>query len=146
MNSTLVVRPYTAADQDAVVELWRLAFPDEPSWNESVALIERKLTVQRELFFVCVDDANSDAPSVVGTVLAGFDGVRGWVHKVAAHPDRTRSGIATRLMQVAEQGLADLGCPKLNMQVRAGNDTALEFYKAAGYVVEDRVSLSKHLG
>lgn len=140
MNKTLLVRPYTAADLDGVVKLWSLAFPDEPSWNESVALIERKLSVQRELFFVCVDGAE-----VIGTVIAGFDGVRGWVHKVAAHPGRTRSGIASRLMQAAEVGLAGLGCPKLNIQVRAGNDSALAFYKAAGYVVEDRVSLGKHL-
>lgn len=140
MNSTLLVRPYTPADHDGVIELWRLAFPDEPPWNESAALIERKLATQPELFFVCVDGA-----SVVGTVLAGFDGVRGWVHKVAAHPERIRSGIATQLMQAAEAGLASLGCPKLNLQVRGTNHSAVEFYKAAGYTVEDRVSLGKHL-
>lgn len=140
MNTTLLVRPYIATDLDGVIKLWSLAFPDEPSWNASVALIERKLRVQPELFFVCVDGAE-----VVGTVMAGFDGVRGWVHKVAAHPERTRLGIASRLMQAAEEGLAGLGCPKLNMQVRAGNESALAFYKAAGYQVEDRVSLSKHL-
>jgi len=140
----LRVRPYSSADRDGVLELWGQAFPDEPVWNASAALIERKLTVQPELFFVCVDAAQGD--EVVGTVIAGFDGVRGWVHKVAAHPQRTRTGIASLLMQAAEEGLARLGCLKLNMQVRAGNESALAFYKAAGYMVEDRVSLSKHLG
>ncbi|MCL4158354.1 UNVERIFIED_CONTAM: hypothetical protein GTU68_009038 [Idotea baltica] len=77
--------------------------------------------------------------------MAGFDGVRGWVHKVAAHPQRTRSGIAGKLMQAAEHELAELGCTKLNLQVRAGNDSALAFYQAAGYTIEDRVSLGKHL-
>ncbi len=140
MNTRLLVRPYADADRDGVILLWRLAFPAEPAWNESSTLIQRKLTVQPELFFVCVDGTE-----VVGTVMAGFDGVRGWVHKVAAHPERTRSGIASRLMQAAEEGLAGLGCPKLNMQVRADNASALAFYKAAGYQIEDRVSLSKHL-
>lgn len=140
MNLSLDVRPYTSADLDGVIDLWRLAFPEEPAWNESAALIERKLRVQPELFFVCVDGAE-----VVGTVIAGFDGVRGWVHKVAAHPQRARSGIAGKLMQAAEHGLAELGCTKLNLQVRAGNDSALAFYQAAGYTIEDRVSLGKHL-
>jgi ribosomal protein S18 acetylase RimI-like enzyme len=140
MNSHLNIRPYTAADLDGVVTLWRLAFPDEPAWNESFALIERKLRVQPELFFVCVDGSQ-----VVGTVIAVFDGVRGWVHKVASHPQRTRSGIARRLMQAAEQGLAELGCTKLNLQVRVDNNSALAFYQAAGYTIEDRVSLGKRL-
>ena len=133
------IRRFGAADEEQVVELWGLAFPDEPEWNESRALIARKLQVQPELFFVAeLDDR------IVGTTIAGFDGVRGWVHKVATHPDYLRRGIATRLMAAAEQGLRDLGCTKLNIQVRAGND-AVAAYEAMGYQIEDRVSLGKHL-
>lgn len=40
MNTALLVRPYTDTDLDGVIKLWSLAFPDEPAWNESVALIE----------------------------------------------------------------------------------------------------------
>ncbi|MBS04285.1 MAG: hypothetical protein CMQ24_16485, partial [Gammaproteobacteria bacterium] len=56
-------------------------------------------------------------------------GVRGWVHKVAADPDQRRSGIARHLMAAVEDGLRSAGCPKLNLQVRAGNDAAVAFYK-----------------
>ena len=133
-------RMYRAADLDAVVRLWDRVFADDPPWNAPADLIRIKRGVQPELFFVCELDG-----AVVGTAVAGFDGVRGWVHKVAADPDQRRSGIARHLMAAVEDGLRSAGCPKLNLQVRAGNDAAVAFYKAAGYAIEDRVSMGKRL-
>ena len=129
-----------AADHDAVERLWDRVFADDPPWNAPADLIRIKRGVQPELFFVCELDG-----AVVGTAVAGFDGVRGWVHKVAADPDQRRSGIARHLMAAVEDGLRSAGCPKLNLQVRAGNDAAVAFYKAAGYAIEDRVSMGKRL-
>ncbi len=136
----LSVRMYRAADHDAIVRLWDRVFADDPPWNAPADLIRIKRGVQPELFFVCELDG-----AVVGTAVAGFEGVRGWVHKVAADPDQRRSGIASHLMAVVEDGLRSAGCPKLNLQVRAGNDAAVAFYKAAGYAIEDRVSMGKRL-
>ena len=135
-----MIRPFEASDEHGVIALWNLAFPDDPPWNSPPEIIRRKLSVQRELFLVCLSD-----DALVGTVLAGFDGVRGWVHKLAVHPDYQRQGIATRLMAAAEQALTALGCPKLNIQVRASNAGVVDFYRRAGYVVEERISMSKHL-
>ena len=129
-----------AADHDAIVRLWDRVFADDPPWNAPADLIRIKRGVQPELFFVCELDG-----AVVGTAVAGFDGVRGSVHKVAADPDQRRSGIARHLMAAVEDGLRSAGCPKLNLQVRAGNDAAVAFYKAAGYAIEDRVSMGKRL-
>ncbi len=134
------VRRFTLDDQAQVIELWGLAFPDEPAWNESEAMINRKLKVQSELFFVA-----EELGKIVGTTIAGFDGVRGWVHKVATHPEYLRRGIAKQLMKAAEQGLREIGCTKLNIQVREGNDSAVALYESLGYVVEPRTSLGKHL-
>ncbi len=136
----LSVRMYRAADHDAIVRLWDRVFADDPPWNAPADLIRIKRGVQPELFFVCELDG-----AVVGTAVAGFEGVRGWVHKVAADPDQRRSGIASHLMAVVEDGLRSAGCPKLNLQVRAGNDAAVALYKAAGYAIEDRVSMGKRL-
>ena len=131
---------YRAADHAADVRLWDRVFADDPPWNAPADLIRIKRGVQPELFFVCELDG-----AVVGTAVAGFDGVRGSVHKVAADPDQRRSGIARHLMAAVEDGLRSAGCPKLNLQVRAGNDAAVAFYKAAGYAIEDRVSMGKRL-
>lgn len=140
MSSDPEIRVYTAADQDGVIALWRQVFPGESGWNEPADVIARKLTVQPDLFFVAVQDRQ-----VVGTVMAGFDGVRGWVHKLAVHPEAQRRGLASRLMHRAEQGLRNLGCAKLNLQVRASNLQVIAFYESLGFSVEDRASLGKPL-
>ena len=140
MTDEFEVRAYEPQDESAVVELWETVFPDAPPWNNPPDVIERKLSVQRDLFLVCLSGGR-----LVGTVLAGFDGVRGWVHKVAAHPEFQRKGIATHLMKAAEERLASIGCPKLNIQLRASNTSAVKFYESAGYAIEDRVSMSKRL-
>ena len=135
------VRAYNPRDQQSVVELWATVFPDDPPWNEPRDVIQRKSSVQPELFMVCEIEGR-----VVGTVLAGFDGVRGWVHHLAVLPELRRRGLATRLMRAAEQGLTNSGCPKLNLQVRATNSGVVAFYQSLGYAIEDRISLGKPLG
>ena len=105
-----------------VVALWKRVFPDDPPWNDPEQLVRKKLLVQRELFFIAEFDA-----SIVGTVIAGFDGVRGWVHKVATDSSLRRRSIATQLMAAAEAALIQTGCTKLNLQVRAGNESAARF-------------------
>lgn len=140
MEDELAVRVYQASDEKDVTSLWERAFPDDPPWNKPIDVIRNKIAFQPEWFFVCHCDE-----TLVGTVLAGYDGVRGWVQKVATHPDYRRRGIASLLMNTAEQALREAGCPKINLQTSADNASAIEFYKEAGYELEDRVSLSKHL-
>jgi ribosomal protein S18 acetylase RimI-like enzyme len=140
MTSEFIVRPYKDEDHSSLIELWETCFPDEPPWNKPADVIRRKLTVQPELLMVCLADGR-----LVGSVLAGFDGFRGWVNKVATHPEYQRKGIATLLMKTAEDRLAAMGCPKLNLQVRTENASVIEFYDGAGYKIEDRVSMGKRL-
>ena len=134
------IRAYQPHDEEGVVSLWNLAFPDDPPWNRPSLVIERKLTVQPSLFFVATDGGR-----VVGTVLAGFDGVRGWVHHCAVSASVRRRGIGRQLMAAAERGLAELGCPKLNLQVRATNSSVVAFYNSLGFAVEERISMGKRL-
>ena len=140
MIETLEIRPYQPKDHAQVVALWSDVFADDPPWNEPTAMIRRKLTVQPELFFVaCIND------QVVGAVMAGFDGVRGWIHHLAVYNSYRRQGIASSLMRAAEKGLEAAGCPKVNLQVRATNSSVIAFYRSLGYEVEDRASLGKRL-
>lgn len=135
------IRVYEARDREGVIALWNQVFRDDPPWNEPATVIDRKLSVQSDLFFVCESDGR-----IIGTVIAGFDGHRGWVHKVATDPQHRRQGLARQLMVAAEEGLASKGCRKLNLQVREGNDGAVSFYEDLGYSIEHRISMSKHIG
>jgi ribosomal protein S18 acetylase RimI-like enzyme len=132
------IRPYKERDEAAVAALWREVFPDEPAHNVPEEVIARKLEVQRELFLVAAEGGE-----IIGTALAGYDGHRGWVYTVAVKPSHRRRGVGAALMARVEEGLRAMGCPKLNLQVRATNRVAVAFYERLGYAVEDRVSLGK---
>jgi ribosomal protein S18 acetylase RimI-like enzyme len=135
------IRPYVTDDREAVAALWRRVFTGGPPWNEPNDMIARKESVQPDLFLVGVL-----GEQIAGTVLAGFDGVRGWVHHLAVLPEFRRQGIASLLMDRAEEGLVELGCPKLNLQVRGSNAEVIAFYESRGHAVEDVISLGKPLG
>ena len=136
----MIIRPYVESDEQHVAALWREVFPDAPEWNQPETDIWRKLSVQRDLFLVAVVDSE-----LIGTTMAGFDGHRGWVYYVAVRKTYRRQGVATALMRHAESGLADLGCSKVNLQIRASNDEVVSFYRGLGYQIEERVSMGKRL-
>ena len=136
----LQIRAFKKEDQPALEELWGRVFAGDPAWNAAALLIARKLTVQPELLLVAVLDGR-----LVGAVMAGFDGVRGWIHHLAVAPDARRRGIGRHLIRAAEAGLRALGCAKVNLQVRASNLDVVEFYRALGYQVEERVSMGRRL-
>jgi len=119
----------------------RVCFPNDPPWNDPHEVIRRKRLVQPELFLVGLLDG-----TVVCTVIGGYDGFRGWVYHLATAPEHQREGFGRQMMSAIESRLADIGCPKLNLQVRATNDAVVAFYEALGYRAEDRVSLGKRLG
>ncbi|MBO9038987.1 GNAT family acetyltransferase [Curtobacterium flaccumfaciens] len=137
------IRPFRTEDTDAVVALWESCDLVRP-WNDPRRDIARKLTVQPELFLVAEPDG-SDTAEVVAAGMAGFDGHRGWVNYLAVRPDLQGSGLGRTLMAEFERLLTDLGCPKLNLQVRTGNEQVLGFYAALGYTDDRTVSLGKRL-
>jgi ribosomal protein S18 acetylase RimI-like enzyme len=140
MKEPLVIRSFTETDADQVIQLWRNVFPDDPPWNVPKADIERKLAVQRELFLV-----GGLNQRIIATVMAGFDGHRGWVHLVAVHPDYRRRGFGRAMMIEAEKKLREIGCTKINLQVRDTNQKVVAFYETLGFAVEERVSMGKRL-
>jgi ribosomal protein S18 acetylase RimI-like enzyme len=135
----MLIRPYLPTDEEAVIALWQRCELTRP-WNDPRQDIARKLTVQPELFLV-----GEDQGRVVATAMAGFDGHRGWVNYLAVSPDQQQQGRGRQLMQAVEQALMAMGCPKINLQVRAGNAKALAFYEALGYGQDELVSMGKRL-
>jgi ribosomal protein S18 acetylase RimI-like enzyme len=136
-----VIRQFTPADTEAVVAVWESCGLVRP-WNDPRRDIARKLTVQPELFLVATE-APSD--TVVAAGMAGFDGHRGWVNYLAVRPDLQGSGLGGAFMAEFERLLTDLGCPKLNLQVRAGNEQVIGFYESLGYTDDHTVSMGKRL-
>lgn len=123
-----------------VDELWHEVFPDDPPWNRAALAIPAKLAVQPDLFLVAIGENQ-----VIGTVMGGYDGHRGWIYALAVAPGERRKGIAAALMREIETRLHRAGCRKVNLQVRTSNTTVIAFYEGIGYDVEERISMGKRL-
>jgi ribosomal protein S18 acetylase RimI-like enzyme len=136
----MLIRHYEAADEPAVVSLWREVLPDAAPHNDPATAIRNKLVAGDGLFFVAELDGK-----VVGTVMGGYDGHRGWVYSVAVSPGERRRGIGSALVRHLESELAQRGCLKVNLQVRASNAGVVAFYLRLGYAVEERVSMGRRL-
>jgi len=134
------VRAFTPADTEAVVQLWQDCELTRP-WNDPHKDIARKLSVSPDLFWLGCDADGR----IIASIMVGYDGHRGWINYLAVHPAHQRRGHARQLMQRAEQTLSELGCPKLNLQVRAGNEAVLAFYERLGYADDRTLSLGKRL-
>jgi len=133
------IRPFQAADEPVVVALWEECKLTRP-WNDPRKDIARKLAVQPELFLVGTLDG-----AVVASVMAGYEGHRGWVNYLAVGARFRGQGHARTLMQHVEAELLKRGCPKVSLLVRNSNRDALDFYRHLGYAQDEAVSLGKRL-
>jgi ribosomal protein S18 acetylase RimI-like enzyme len=91
-SGSIQIRPFEAADEDAVAALWREVFPDDPPWNEPALVIAKKRDVQSDLFLVAMENG-----TLAGTAMGGYDGHRGWIYAVAVRPDLRRRGLGQRV-------------------------------------------------
>ncbi|UCF77985.1 MAG: GNAT family acetyltransferase [Candidatus Eiseniibacteriota bacterium] len=123
-----------------VEALWRDVFAYDTPRNDPGVVIEKKCEVRDGLFFVAVTNG-----VVLGTIMAGYDGHRGWIYSMAVHPEHRHQGIGARLLSFAEEKLVALGCVKINLQILGGNEEAQRFYEANGYSVENRISMGKEI-
>jgi ribosomal protein S18 acetylase RimI-like enzyme len=135
----LNIRSYQPTDEEQVINLWqecRLVVPQNNSQHD----ILLKLQVQPELFLVGLADSQ-----VVASIMAGYEGHRGWFNYLAVAPDFQRQGIGRRMVESATAKLEAMGCPKINLQIRTSNTEVIEFYKRIGFTMDDVVSMGKRL-
>jgi ribosomal protein S18 acetylase RimI-like enzyme len=133
------IRVFERADEAAVVGLWEACGLTRP-WNDPRKDIARKLAVQPELFLVGLADG-----AVMASVMAGYEGHRGWMNYLAVAPRFRGRGFGRALVEYVERLLLERGCPKINLQVRASNPAAVAFYRRLGYVQDESISLGKRL-
>lgn len=130
---------YDVRYQKAVVDLWEkcgLVIPQ----NDPVEDIQKKLDFQPELFFIALLDGQ-----LVGSIMVGYEGHRGWINYLAVLPSFQRRSYGRKLVNKAIVELRKIGCLKLNLQVRKGNAPVVEFYKHLGFKEEERISLGMRL-
>lgn len=126
--------------RDQVIALWKKVFGYEADHNAPGLVIDKKLDFGDGLFFVAID--NQD---VIGTVMAGYDGHRGWIYSIAVSSKYRKEGLGSKLLSFAEKMLLEKGCMKINLQIMEGNEAVEAFYLANGYQTEKRISMGKRL-
>ena len=140
-NSKMIIRPANSNDRSNVIALWDTVFPDDPPHNAPAKVFDAKLALKDDMLLVAVQE-----DAVIGTTMAGYDGHRGWLHKVAVLPQYQRRGIARSLVRHAISALQSIGCTKVNLQIRLTNTDVRKFYEALGFDVEERLDMAKHIG
>jgi ribosomal protein S18 acetylase RimI-like enzyme len=141
MTQAVTLETYNDAHFEGVKALWdENAPPDSPPWNIASKTIPSKLAVQPDLLIIAVEGGK-----VVGSIMPGYDGHRGWLYAMAVLSSHRRRNIGTLLVREAEKRLTALGCTKINLQIRASNAGVTAFYEGLGYKVEERISMGKRL-
>ncbi len=135
------IRPATVADRPGVVALWNRVFPDDPPHNAPAAVFDAKLSTGDGMLIVA-----KNGSLIIGTAMAGYDGHRGWLYKVAVAPEYRRRGIAGSLVDHAVRALRAAGCTKVNLQIRPANEGVRVFYKSIGFMVEERLNMGMCIG
>lgn len=133
------IRPFVEDDRSGLIALWQRCDLVR-SWNDPDRDIDRKLALRDDLLLVARRDE-----AVVGGVMAGYDGHRGWLNYLAVDPDERGAGLGRLLVGEAERRLLALGCPKVNLQIRRTNLDAAGFYESIGYLEDDAISMGKRL-
>ena len=133
------IRPFCPADEPAIIALWQQCGLTRP-WNDPHRDIERKLRVQAHMFLIGEVEGR-----LAGSVMAGYEGHRGWINYLAVSPAHQGKGYGRVLMEHAERLLREGGCPKINLQIRSTNTDVIAFYRKLGYGMDDVVSMGKRL-
>lgn len=136
---SLHIRTYRDIDRDAVVALWEVCGLVRP-WNDAASDIARAMQTREATLMVGIKQ-----DELIGSVMVGHDGHRGWIYYLAVHPERQGHGHGREMMAEAELWLVSRGVPKIQLMVRTGNETARQFYETLGYASQDVTVFGKWL-
>lgn len=138
------IRPVTIEDYDGIYELWNSTEQSKRALNpvdDSREGIERYLKRNPTTCFLALaKDGSGDAPQIAGVILTGHDGRRAIIHHMCVHPSYRREGIATLLVQKAEEALRKEGINKIFGLVFKDNDVANAFWEKQGYTLRTNLN------
>ena len=133
------IREFQMGDEKEVISLWQECNLVVP-WNNPSQDIKRKLKVDPDLLLVGEENGK-----IVASVMGGYEGHRGWINYLAVSPLHRRKGYGKKIMFEVERRIKDKECPKINLQVRAGNTEVITFYKAIGFFDDQVIGLGKRI-
>jgi ribosomal protein S18 acetylase RimI-like enzyme len=119
----------TPADYDALVELWKQAGLEyRPNGRDSKLSIVIQMSMDPELFLGAFEDGR-----LIGSLIATFDGRRGWINRLATVPEERRKGVAKALIARAEKLLRQRGAMIIGAHVERENTASLRLFENSGY-------------
>jgi len=127
------------ADTAALAALWEEAGLTRP-WNDPFADIALARRGPHSTILVAKGEG-----AVVGSVMVGHDGHRGWIYYLAVAAGQRRRGLGRALTRAAQDWLRARAVPKLMLLVRPENTAVRAFYSAEGFIEEPRIIFSKRL-
>jgi ribosomal protein S18 acetylase RimI-like enzyme len=138
--SKVQIQEFQINDYDVVFELWKEAgLVIRP--GDDMNGVRMKLLRDPDLFLLARLEGE-----IVGCVIGGWDGRRGWIYHLAVKPSYQRQGIATALLSEVEKRLGEKGAKKINAQIYQSNTKSLKFFKARGYETHlDLIMVGKNL-
>ena len=134
-----IVRSYRKKDEKQVIQLWKTSNLIIPK-NNPLRDIDEKIRFQPDLFLVGLLDKK-----LIGTIMVGYEGHRGWINYLAIHQEFRGKGFGVKLMDYATEILTNMGCQKINVQIRKTNNSVIEFYKKLGFTDDEVISYGKRI-
>ena len=128
---TPTIRPATPSDFSGVLAMWGEA-DAHPSVTDDLASLGKLVAHDAAALLLAVDDER-----VVGSVIAGWDGWRGSIYRLAVAPSHRRAGLGGRLVAAALERLATVGAQRVSAIVVSDDDQAMAFWRASGWEQQD---------
>ena len=135
-ETDLTIRADVDTDQDDLIALYQLAFPYDPPWNDPSDMIACKKAIDAEGLLVGLYQGK-----VMASVMAGYDGHRGWINCLAVHPDHRGQDYGAAMIDAAIDLMTARGAVKVNLQIRGDNTALKRYYEGLGFETEDRISM-----
>lgn len=126
-----LIRPYRISEYEAVVSLWKkVNLPFKPRGRDTRKNIEREISRTGTAIFLVAEIDQG----IIGTVLGTHDGRKGWINRLAVHPDYRHRGIATELVSAIEKRLHKIGIHIIACLIEDPNRDSMKFFEKIGYI------------